>query len=92
MIMQIATLRKTHANLKAKRKQLEDDYRACAIAHCGFDEEHALANIGNVIPKKNTQLQAIHKAHGAVLSNEVALKEAKTELMALRDEVNCCSD
>ena len=90
--MQIATLRKTHTNLKATRKKLEEDYRASTVAHWGFEEEHAFANIDNALPQKNTQLQAIYKADDAVLSNETALKQAETELIALRDEVKRCSD
>ena len=83
--MQIAALRKEHAVLSTKQQELEAAYRRFAIDERGMEEEHVVAKIERArsVPQKNRRLQAIHEAHVAVASNEVAIKEAESAVAAL---------
>ena len=84
-LMQVAALRKEHAVLVAKRRELEAAYRRFAIDECGMEEEHIAAKIAQArsAPQKSKRLQAIHEAHAAAASAEAAVKEAEGAAAAL---------
>ena len=84
-LVQIAALRKEHAVLVEKQQELEAAYRRFAIDECDMEEEHVLAKIKQArsAPQKNKRLQAIHKAHAAVTSNQSAITEAESAVAAL---------
>ena len=70
MVLQISLLRKDVADLDAKR---------------GGEQVDDNISAAHLIPQTSALLQVVHKSHQAMLSNEIALKEAKTELTTLRE-------
>ena len=85
--IQAATLRQDLKMLVTKRNQLEDAYTVCATEEFGMDHENAVANIKKArsAPQKNKRLQAIHEAHGALLSKQAKIDEFESNLVVMRE-------
>ena len=84
----LSNLSKDLRDLKEKRDQLEYAYRASANKQLAVGKDRADDYIkkARLIPQKDTQLQAIHEAHEAVISKENALEQAQTKVYVLFEE------
>ena len=69
--------------LKAKQKQLEDQYRSTLIA-LGVEEQYALDTIKSArsTPREQKRLKAIYEAHHEGLSKLLEIKVTYTKIIS----------